>query len=579
MQVSVTLSQQSTHCNGKCYKYWVIRWFGSDGKRRSKHLGSTSELSKRQAEKRRRAKEAELQESPGRRDVSRSPELGTFLQRYFADRKIELASGTLELHERTGRYLISFFGEHRRLETISRSEARAFKTALASGELAHVNKQRRRKNLEATTVDQHVRHARKMFNHALDDDLITFNPFDRIGQTEPVEKDWHYVDEGEFAKLMAAAKPAWRLLFGLARWAGLRLEEALELPWRKIDWKKRRLTIISRDRSASEGSFMVKDKDARAVPISPELYQLLLAHKQEDGLVVPAGGVVYSNHWRDFEVIRKRAGVAKYAKPVHCLRKSCITDWATHFPAHVVKEWAGHADIRTTLKFYLKVSELEYDKAAGLEAARAGLKPTEADYDRAATVPVTNGNVDQDKGPDGKKLMPSAGQEKDDLRPGNVKGPEPAILPISAALTQNLAQNAVSEPSSRRKSKAGDGIRTHDVQLGKPGLPSRQEAKRLFQPHNLHQTPPSGKLSQPEAFRRSRARYKQGKTVRTVLKYPQILTRDLHLAIGDGSRGFSQHCRSFGGRRAAAGFLGAYDGQHARQTAQRPAVRGQDDAA
>ena len=77
-----------------------------------------------------------------------------------------------------------------------------------------------------------------------------------------MEKDWHYVDEDEVAKLMAAAKPGWRLLFGLARWAGLRLEEALELPWRKIDWEKRRLTVISRDDINDEGAFTVEEASA-----------------------------------------------------------------------------------------------------------------------------------------------------------------------------------------------------------------------------------------------------------------------------------------------------------------------------
>ena len=33
----------------------------------------------------------------------------------------------------------------------------------------------------------------------------------------------------------------------------------------------------------------------------------------------------------------------------------------------MVKEWAGHADERTTMQFYLQVSESEYDRAAGLE--------------------------------------------------------------------------------------------------------------------------------------------------------------------------------------------------------------------
>ena len=49
----------------------------------------------------------------------------------------------------------------------------------------------------------------------------------------------------------------------------------------------------------------------------------------------------------------------------------------------------------------------------------------------------------------------------------NTEGPEPVVLPLRAVPAQILAQNAGFEPSSRRKSRAGDRIRTGDVQLGK----------------------------------------------------------------------------------------------------------------
>src|SRR3954464_2952610 len=100
MAISVTLAEQTTtKPNGKRYTYWVLRWFGSDGKRYGKTLGRVGKMSRRQAEKLRRQKETELETHPGRRDVSRSPELGEFLLRYYADRKTELGPGTMELHQ------------------------------------------------------------------------------------------------------------------------------------------------------------------------------------------------------------------------------------------------------------------------------------------------------------------------------------------------------------------------------------------------------------------------------------------------------------------------------------------------
>lgn len=159
------------------------------------------------------------------------------------------------------------------------------------------------------------------------------------------------------------------------------MEEALELPVGKISLEKRRLVIISRDDSAKEGKFTVKTKDSREVPICPELAALLQQHLDPASeLVIPAGSIVKKNVWRDFQVIAKRAGVKAYAKPIHTLRKSCITDWASEFPPHVVMAWAGHSDLRTTQKFYSKVQESDFERATGMGAkgASASAKQAEA---------------------------------------------------------------------------------------------------------------------------------------------------------------------------------------------------------
>jgi len=70
------------------------------------------------------------------------------------------------------------------------------------------------------------------------------------------------------------------------------------------------------------------------------------------------------NIHRDIAAIVRRSGLPRYGKPLHTLRKSCLTDWAGRFPMHTVKEWAGHSNIATTQKFYLKVSAGDYTKAA-----------------------------------------------------------------------------------------------------------------------------------------------------------------------------------------------------------------------
>ena len=67
------------------------------------------------------------------------------------------------------------------------------------------------------------------------------------------------------------------------------------------------------------------------------------------------------NLWRDFQAIREKAGLSKCS--FHDLRKSYCTNLAGAVPLHIVQELAGHTDIRTTRKHYLKVRDEHVDSA------------------------------------------------------------------------------------------------------------------------------------------------------------------------------------------------------------------------
>jgi len=263
--------------------------------------------------------------------------------------------------------LLGYFGEHRRIDTIQKIDADTFKAALSRGELNHVNQSRHKVNPGLTTVDIHMRNARAMFEYADDWDYILFNPFKpkkNSGSQKTPLKAWHYVTDDEFRALMDKARPNWRLLLALCRYAGLRRGEALGLRWNRIDWERSRLTVIDTD------DFQTKDKESRIIPIVPELRFILSEAMTKPGdfnNVIPAGSINTKNITRDFTVLCQRANVKRYHKPLHTLRKTCLTAWAREFPQHVVTAWAGHGKEETTAEYYLKVSEAEYVKAAGLQ--------------------------------------------------------------------------------------------------------------------------------------------------------------------------------------------------------------------
>ncbi|MEM9791161.1 MAG: hypothetical protein AAF842_12245, partial [Planctomycetota bacterium] len=74
--------------------------------------------------------------------------------------------------------------------------------------------------------------------------------------------------------------------------------------------------------------------------------------------IIQPGELVLDNPGRDMALICRWVGVEPYGKPIHALRKSCITEWVSaNHPPHAVQVWAGHKLIKTTLEFYTKVSE------------------------------------------------------------------------------------------------------------------------------------------------------------------------------------------------------------------------------
>lgn len=153
------------------------------------------------------------------------------------------------------------------------------------------------------------------------------------------------------------------MLIALCRLAGLRRGEALELTWSNINWEKHRLTIIAE-----------KTGRRRVAPIEPKLYQMLLDafDQTEEGekRVCPV-----SKHclWRNFQTIRRRAGLLRWKDAFKVMRRNCETDWAQVYPQYVVSAWIGHG-IEVSAKHYLQVPEELYDKIAATNKVQTATK-------------------------------------------------------------------------------------------------------------------------------------------------------------------------------------------------------------
>ena len=195
----------------------------------------------------------------------------------------------------------------------------------------------------------HVVRACTIFNEAVRQDLIPFNPFDRLRKT-PRKKDstWRYVSLDELEKLLdASPNVGWRALIGLCRLAGLRRGEALSLQWRAIDWADKTMDIIA-------GKTGVR----RVVPMVERQQETLLDPLERPGerelLILPEKLVSRNNLVRNFRSIVTRAGLEPWPDSFQVLRKNCAADWAGLVPGFVSATWLGHSE-HVEREHYLQV--------------------------------------------------------------------------------------------------------------------------------------------------------------------------------------------------------------------------------
>ena len=85
---------------------------------------------------------------------------------------------------------------------------------------------------------------------------------------------------------------------------------------------------------------------------------------------IPRGSVGHREHLARLRAaIPSDRGHDRYAKPMHALAEEVPCHRLGRRPSllhAVVQSWAGHADYRTTTRYYLKASEGDFDRVTGL---------------------------------------------------------------------------------------------------------------------------------------------------------------------------------------------------------------------
>lgn len=228
---------------------------------------------------------------------------------------------------------------------------------------------------------KHVRNLltplRATFEEALNDDLLTFNPFDRIAMTKLLKKttkDSDYevdpFNEDERAAILKAARPDEAPTVRFWMNSGLRPGELIAFKWPKVDWLTRKGRV---DLNQVVGVEKAPKTEAgiRDVDLNPEAVAALIAQKP---VSFEANGHVFLNPrtnlpWTTDAQVRKtlwqpllqRAGV-RYRNPYQCRHTHASTLLTGGHNPWYVAEQLGHVDVQMVYRIYGKFISQDFMK-------------------------------------------------------------------------------------------------------------------------------------------------------------------------------------------------------------------------
>jgi len=339
-----------------------IRFLWPDGtlyreRRNAPVSGKSAAL--RWAEARERALIAGGKPSPPAVDIPRLDDLWprVLSDHYLANRK---KPSTIEAAKTIYRVHLSPVVGSKRPNEISLSDLAKIKGRLAQA--------------SPKTVNNVLSVLSKSLHCAIDWGVIPAMPC-RVQLLKTVEPVMRWYEIEDYRRLVAAASFSRRVLILvlLAGSAGLRRGEIISLRWTDLDLERRQIHVRRAQWRKEEGT--PKGGRGRIVPMTPELARVLTEHRHlGDRVLYSDDGTELSNrtirNW--IRRAQRKAGLplegdAKREKDrggeIHILRHTfCSHLAAAGVPAKAIQELAGHADLKTTLR-YMHLSPGDRDKA------------------------------------------------------------------------------------------------------------------------------------------------------------------------------------------------------------------------
>ncbi len=223
------------------------------------------------------------------------------------------------------------------------------------------------------------------------------NPFLSLKSYKTPEPDIRVYTKDELrSMLMAAASDMQRGRILAAVTAGLRHSEVLNLTFKDVDFERQIITVRPKKKTTETWPWTPKNYEKRHLPLVSELHSLLIKIMMDLPAGYPYPFLTEKRYWtlrsrigtipervrvcpdenyKPFRRILKAANISDGS--FHDLRRTAITNWSKSLPPKDVQTLAGHADIQTTLKYYVAVSQdyIESARQVSTSIGVTGIEP------------------------------------------------------------------------------------------------------------------------------------------------------------------------------------------------------------
>ena len=132
------------------------------------------------------------------------------------------------------------------------------------------------KHVSDTTINRDLEAFRHIFFWAVEEGYLLANPLARLRLVPERRKPRAILSREDEQKLLAAAAPHLREIVTMSLETGMRRGEILNQRWEHVDFD-RKLLFVTRSKTAGG--------EGREIPLTKEVYSLLLSRRRADGLV------------------------------------------------------------------------------------------------------------------------------------------------------------------------------------------------------------------------------------------------------------------------------------------------------